>query len=356
MPLLTPLTPGTQHIARVLLGLLLLAAGIYTLSGFLHALAWAGILAIATWPLFDRAERRFGTGHALLPLVFTLGAVLIVVVPLGLVAIQVGQEARVGLKFVADARSSGVAVPEWLPTLPFFAAQATAWWDANLTHPEDARRFLSSVDRASLVGLSRGLGGAVAHQAVIVAFTLVTLFFLFTSGRPLAAKALMVTEQVFGSGGVRVTRQIIASIHGTVDGMVLVGLGVGALLGVGYWIVGVPHPVVLGVMSAGAALIPLGAPIVLAIAAGILLVQGHSLAAGLLFGVGMAIIFVADHAVRPALIGGATKLPFLWVLLGILGGVESFGLLGLFLGPAIMAALILLWREWTENATPVTQP
>ena len=51
----------------------------------------------------------------------------------------------------------------------------------------------------------------------------------------------------------------------------------------------------------------------------------------------------------PALIGGTTRLPFLWVLLGILGGVETFGLLGLFLGPAVMAALVLLWREFTEG-------
>ena len=62
---------------------------------------------------------------------------------------------------------------------------------------------------------------------------------------------------------------------------------------------------------------------------------------------GLMVTFVADHFVRPKLIGGATKLPFLWVLLGILGGVENFQLLGLFLGPAIMAALMLLWRELT---------
>ena len=64
---------------------------------------------------------------------------------------------------------------------------------------------------------------------------------------------------------------------------------------------------------------------------------------------GLVVTFVADHFVRPALIGGATRLPFLWVLLGILGGVESFGLLGLFLGPAVMAALVLLWREYTAG-------
>ena len=60
------------------------------------------------------------------------------------------------------------------------------------------------------------------------------------------------------------------------------------------------------------------------------------------------VVFVADHFVRPVLIGGAIRLPFLWVLMGILGGLEAFGILGLFLGPAIMAALISLWREWTD--------
>jgi predicted PurR-regulated permease PerM len=63
---------------------------------------------------------------------------------------------------------------------------------------------------------------------------------------------------------------------------------------------------------------------------------------------GFTVTFIADHFVRPQLIGSATRLPFLWVLLGILGGVETWGLLGLFLGPAIMAVLILLWREWTS--------
>ena len=82
-----------------------------------------------------------------------------------------------------------------------------------------------------------------------------------------------------------------------------------------------------------------------------LLAQGAAGAAAAAVGFGVAVLFVADHFVRPALIGGATRLPFLLVLLGILGGVEAFGLLGLFAGPAIMAALTLLWREWTA-ATP----
>src|SRR6478609_6258808 len=74
------------------------------------------------------------------------------------------------------------------------------------------------------------------------------------------------------------------------------------------------------------------------------------IAAMVIVALGLAVLAVADHVIRPALIGGATQLPFVWVLFGILGGVETFGLLGLFLGPALMAALVLLWRELTAES------
>jgi predicted PurR-regulated permease PerM len=69
-------------------------------------------------------------------------------------------------------------------------------------------------------------------------------------------------------------------------------------------------------------------------------------AAAIVAVIGLAVVFVADHFVRPVFIGEATRLPFLWVLLGILGGVEVWGLIGLVMGPALMAVLMLLWREW----------
>jgi predicted PurR-regulated permease PerM len=76
--------------------------------------------------------------------------------------------------------------------------------------------------------------------------------------------------------------------------------------------------------------------------------SGSTIAGAAVLCFGLVVVFVADHAIRPVIIGGAARLPFLWVLLGILGGLETFGIIGLFLGPAIMAALISLWRDWTE--------
>jgi predicted PurR-regulated permease PerM len=194
------------------------------------------------------------------------------------------------------------------------------------------------------------VGEQVAHRLTSFVFTLLTLFFLFRDGDAVTAQVRRGAARAFGPGGERVGRQIIASVHGTVNGLVLVGLAEGVALGLVYVAAGVPHATVLGALTAVAAMVPGVAIVVIALAALVAVAAGSTLAGAAVFVVGGLAVFAADHFVRPALIGGATKLPFLWVLLGILGGLEVWGLLGLFLGPAIMAALILLWREWTAPA------
>lgn len=341
-----------QGAARVGLSLALIALGAYVLAGFFHALAWAAVLAVATWPLYMRTEARFGAGRhkVLLPLLFTLGATLLFVVPLVLVGVQAGREAGTVAHWVGEARKNGLPAPEGLAHLPLAGPQATAWWNANLAQPDDATALLGRLDRTDMLQTGRRAGEQLARRAVLFGFTLVTLFFLYRDGAGLIERMQVASRRLVGRHGEEVGRQIVASIHGTVNGMVLVGLGEGLLLGIGYAFAGAPHPVLLGALTAVAAIIPMGAPIILAVACLLVLAAGSTTAAIVLFVVGMILIFAADHAIRPVLIGGATKLPFLWVLLGILGGVETFGLLGLFLGPAIMAALILLWRDWTEGA------
>ena len=345
-------TRNGQQVARVALAIGLAALGLYVLQGFLRALVWAAILAIATWPLYQRTQQRFGAGRhrVLLPLLFTAAVTLIFVIPLALTVVQLSHEARLAMGVVVDVRAHGMAAPDWLKRLPVGAAQATTWWDANLRDPADAQALLGRVDRERVMLASREFGTQLAHRGVLFGFTLATLFFLFRDGAGLVAQMQIASRRLLGPDGERLGRQVIASVHGTVDGLVLVGLGIGTVLGFGYWLAGAPHPVLLGALTAVAATVPLGSMLVLALAALLVLATGTVVAAAVLFAAGAAVIFVADHAIRPALIGGSTRLPFLWVLFGILGGVEVFGLLGLFVGPAIMAALILLWREWTGPA------
>jgi len=348
----TGATSRSQAAAGVALAATLVALGVWTLQRYLPALAWAAVFAIALWPLYDRARRRWPPRqhNVLLPAAFTAAVALVFLLPLAVVAIQAGHEARAVVTWVREAQAAGMPVPGWVPGLPFVGARVAAWWQANLGDVQGPTDLLRRLDHGQVMTVGRTFGAAVLHRVVLFGFTLLTLFFLFRDGEAVRDQMLMASRRAFGPSGERVGRQVVASVRGTVDGLVLVGLGEGALLGIAYAVAGVPHPVLLGALTGIAAMVPFGAPLALGIAALLLLGKGATIAAGVLLAFGTAVTFVADHAVRPVLIGGTTRLPFLWVLLGILGGIEVWGLLGLFLGPAIMAALILLWREWTEGA------
>jgi predicted PurR-regulated permease PerM len=321
------------------------------LHRYMPALIWAAILAIAVWPLYQRALRRWPPGqhNVMMPAVFTVVIALVFIIPFGMVAYQAGKEVRGVYDTVDKARTEGIPPPEWISHLPIGGPQATRWWQDNLANPDQAEDLLKRARESQFVANSRELGGEAVHRLVLFGFTLLTLFFLFKEGERLNDQLRRASARAFGPAGERIGRQMIASVHGTVDGLVLVGLGEGFLLGIVYLFTGVPHPTLFGLFTAIAAMVPFGAPVVFGIAALILLTQGSVISAILIVVFGFIVTFVADHFIRPSLIGKTTRLPFLWVLLGILGGVETWGLLGLFLGPAIMAALVLLWREWSEG-------
>ena len=104
----------------------------------------------------------------------------------------------------------------------------------------------------------------------------------------------------------------------------------------------------MGLATAIGCIVPFGAFVMFSLASALLIYKGALFGAVFIFVLGLAVLTAADNVVRPYVIGSATRLPFLFVLVGILGGVEAFGMLGLFLGPAIMAILVDLWREATE--------
>jgi predicted PurR-regulated permease PerM len=121
----------------------------------------------------------------------------------------------------------------------------------------------------------------------------------------------------------------------------------GTILGMAYILAGVPHPLLFAVLTMAFAMVPFGAWPAFTAATLILLLHGGSLlAAAGLVGFCAAVMLISDNFIQTALIGGTTRLPFLLVLIGILGGLKSFGLVGLFLGPVIMAAFLTVWREW----------
>ena len=341
--------------ARIVLSSALLGAGLYMLSNYLRALVWAAVLAIALRPLFQRtaAQAPARMRKEVLPALFTLAVALVFVLPFTLLGVEAVRQAHVVLDYGKQAEQSGIPVPEAVSHLPAKAAKpVTDWWNANLAHSGFAKDYAEKLDTASNRELGRNVGKDAIHRIVLFGFALLALFFLFREGDAVTAQCRTASERLFGPRGERLGRQMIASIHGTVNGLVLVGLGEGVLLGIVYVFAGVPHAILFGAFTAVAAMVPFAAAIAFGLAAVFVLAAGKVVPAIIIVVAGFLTTFAADHFVRPSLIGGTTKLPFIWVLLGILGGVETFGLLGLFVGPAIMAGLILLWRELAGKTEP----
>jgi len=350
-PIAVPGPVRAQRIARGALALVLLGLAFWTLLEFLPALVWAGILAVAFWPSYQRTRTRWPPGrhNILLPAAFTLGIALVFVLPLVWAGLQAGREVRTVMAWIETARHNGIPVPDTIAHLPFFGAQASQWWQANLSDPDAAADWLAKLRHTEYLSTGRQVGVIILHRLVIFGFCLLTVFFLFKDGDHLVRQLRRAGARAFGPRGERIGQQTIASIHGTVNGLVLVGLAEGLLLYVIYLLCAVPHPALFGAVTAIGAMIPFGAPLVFGLAALLVVAQGAMAQASVIVVAGAVISFVADHFVRPVLIGNATRLPFIWVLFGILGGISTWGLLGLFLGPAILAVLILLWREWTET-------
>ena len=339
--------------ARVVLSLALLGLGIYILQNYLRALVWALVLAIALWPLYVRAAARVPAKlrKEVLPAIVSLAILLIVLIPIVLLGYEAVREAHVVVDYGKQAEQNGIPVPDAVGKLPpKIAAPVSKWWTENLSHSGVAKEWTQKLDTATNREKGRDLGKEALHRIILFGFALLALFFLCSEGEAVNRQCLTASYRLFGPRGERIGRQMVASIHGTVNGLVLVGLGEGVVLGVVYFFTGVPHPILIGAVSAVAAMVPFAAGVAIMVAALLLLAAGKTAMAVVVVVAGFLVTFIADHFVRPKLIGGATKLPFLWVLLGILGGVETFGLLGLFLGPAIMAALILLWRELSGEA------
>ena len=342
---------STQRMSRTIAATALALLGLWILHRFLPALAWATILAVALWPLYSRLRRALPGhgGRVAAPLIATLLVGLVLLVPLVYGAIEVARQSGALVQYVGEVRHSGLAMPEWVPHLPAIGHPVAQWWQANLTDPQTIKNLLGRIYTRIPAHSASELGGEIVHRLILFGFTLLTLFFLFRDGAALGGQLLRLSHRVLGPGGERVARHMIAAVHGTVTGLVLVGLAEGVLLGFAYALAGLPHTVPFAALTGVLAVIPFGAPVAFCAAGLYLLAQGSTAAAVGVVGFGFLVVFIADHFVRPFLIGGAARLPFLWVLLGIVAGLETFGLLGIFLGPVVMAALISLWRDWTQT-------
>jgi predicted PurR-regulated permease PerM len=337
-----------RDLISILVTLLIIASTVFVAYRFFLPLAWAAVIAIVSWPIYLHLERWLGKREILAATLLTLLITCVVAIPLFWVLVIIVKETRLLINFLIAANTYGEPSPGWLDNLPWVGGYLKNWWQETLGAPQGISNLFASGTLGNLKPLNeflRKLGIQLAHRGFIFSFMIMCLFFFYKDGKRLVHQINNIGHYCLGTRWYLYAKTVPGTLKATVNGLVLVGIAVGILMGISYTIVGMPAPALLGAITAILAMIPFGAPTGFGIVTLTLIAQGHALSGIAIFAWGAFVMFVADHFVRPNLIGGSVQLPFLAVLIGILGGVETMGLIGLFIGPAIMVLFVTLWRE-----------
>lgn len=323
----------------------------WVLSPFLAALAWAGILAYVTWPLHQALRRRLPGRDSLAALLMTLGVAATLLLPLVWVMFTVAVDAAAATVTIKQLATHGLP-----PLPPVVASWPGGAWIAGQYQRVQADPVwlrmqidaLGLTDADSLKALASGVGRNAAKFGLAV----FALFFLYRHGDSVLAQFRGVATRWLGEAARGYIQAVGVTVRAVVFGIVLTALAQGVLAGLGYWVAGIPAPALWGVVTALISLIPFVGPVVWIGLSLSLLAQGETQAAWGLFLWGALVVSWIDNLIRPLVISGPTRIPFLLVFLGVLGGVNAFGLIGLFLGPVLLAVSVAIWREWLGHKRP----
>lgn len=337
-----------QDKLKIYLSLTILASAIWLMHGFIPALLWAVVIAIATWPLREKVAQKTKLNDMGAASIMTAVVAALFFLPIVYALILAASDFGALTRWIMEVQKTGINVPEWVRMIPMVGDQIVGWWSENLADPAGLSVFIGNADNAWVKELAQDLGSQAAHRLIALVFTIITLFFLYKQGEDLSIKSLNLLEKLIGEDGKRYGLQAATAIRATVNGVVLVGLVEGLLIGMSYWVAGAPHAAILGLTTGALAMIPFAAPLIFMGVSLVLMLKGSMVGAISVFAFGMLVLAIGDHVVRPKIIGSSVELPFLWVLFGILGGVEVFGLIGLFIGPALMALVMMMWSDMTE--------
>jgi predicted PurR-regulated permease PerM len=339
-------------VARWLL-VLVLAAGVYFFHGFLVPVLAALTIGFASWPLYKRLVQACD-GHTALSASIALAIVLLVlVIPLALALSYASNEISSWVAWLVEANRQGVPVPESVVIMPFVGQWFGEIWQRYLGEPKalgEVIQFLSGEHVGNISRWVLATGREVFNLLLSVLFIMITLFFVYKDGAAMVEQLDRVGERILPLRWQRFSRVVPATISSTVTGMTLIAIGEGIVLGVAYKIAGVPSAFLLGVLTGFMAMIPGGAPLSVTLVSLYLVASGRPIAALGLFAWGAIELFIVDKTLRPKLVGGPIRLPFLPTLFGLIGGVKTMGMVGLFVGPVLMALLVAIWREWVLTA------
>jgi predicted PurR-regulated permease PerM len=340
----------TRTTLAIICILLLIAGSLWILRPFLGAAVWAAMLVVASWPLLKALEARLGGRRAPAVAVMTLGMLLLLVIPLGLAIDTIAEHADQVTGAAKAVAASGLPQPpQWVSRVPLVGDKAAASW-AQLADAGPAglvaRLGPYLTDAAKwLFGQAGSVGGVLIQFLLVVVLSAI----MYANGEAGARLVLRFGRRLAGERGENAVILAGQAIRG-----VALGVGVTAIIqtvlgGMGLAVAGVPFASLLSAVMLMFCIAQLGPSLVLFPAVAWMYWMGDTGWATFLL-IWSIFVGTMDNFLRPFLIKKGADLPLLLIFAGVIGGMLGFGLVGIFVGPVVLAVTYTLLLAWIEDA------
>ncbi|MBL8527257.1 MAG: AI-2E family transporter [Burkholderiales bacterium] len=346
-----------EQIVGIALVALLTIGTLYFLSPFLAGFLYAVILVVSTWRVFEWLRQRLKGSATAAAAIMILFFAALLLVPIVFLSVKVVDEVPPLVEAAKDMFANGLPpAPAWVAQLPLFGETAANRWNA-LAHDTQAlgatlRPWIGKGGEV-LLGLFANVGQTILQIIV----SLLVAFFLYRDGAPLVRNLTAIVERVGGTRGPKLLQAAGSTMRAVVYGILGAAIVQGLLATFGLWLTGVQGWLFLGVAGGFLALIPLGLINLelLAVAAWLFYVGRTGWAVFLLLWT-LIVVANADSVIRPAIISRGANLPISVVLLGVLGGLATGGILGLFVGATVVGVFFTMIRDWASEPPAVAIP
>ncbi|TSD83112.1 AI-2E family transporter YdiK [Mycobacterium sp. KBS0706] len=343
-----------QDLARITLAVLFIAlligACLWILRPFLPAMIWAAMLVIASWPLLRRVQARLWNSRGLAVTVMTVSILLVFVIPFWLAVGTIVRHSGEIVEWGVSVTSAELPPPPaWLEQLPLVGPDAARAWhsvgEAGISDLLVQVRPYSGRIMQWFLDAMGGLGGVLLQFLL----TVVVAAIMYARGEAAAAMVQSFGIRLAGMRGEQVVILAGQAIRGVALGVVVTALIQSAIGTFGLMLVGFPFASVLCAVMFMLCIAQIGPGLVLVPAVVWMFVRDDTGWAIALLAVSLVAMTV-DNFIRPVLIRRGADLPLLLILAGVIGGLIAFGLVGIFLGPTILAIGYTLLRAWIDEA------
>lgn len=347
------LPANPRDLTRTTLGVLfigiLIAACFWILRPFLLPLLWAAMIVIATWPLMLGVQARLWGKRGLAVTVMTVVMLLVFFVPFTLALAAIVQNAD---EIVSWAKTLGTTSlgppPDWLGRLPLIGGRVVEQWQALAVGGSEGLATRVAPYAGKLVAWLIDQAGSVGMMLVTFLLTVILAAVLYASGETAAAGVRRFAARLAGRQGEEAVILAGKAVRGVALGVVVTALVQALLAGIGLAVAGIPAATLLTAVIFVCCIAQIGPAPVLLLSVGWLFWQEQTLWGSILlvWSIGVGTL---DNFLRPILIKRGADLPLLLIFAGVIGGLIAFGVIGLFIGPVLLAVTYTLLAAWVAG-------